>query len=55
MIYVANTAKVEGKARVMGNATVQGHAWIGGHGILEGDVTISSGWIWDVHWWKDIP
>ena len=53
-IYIANTAWVSGNAQVKGNARVQG-ALVYGIDIIEGDVTILSGWIKDVHWWRDVP
>ena len=38
-----------------GFAHVYGHALVMGIAILEGDVTISSNRIIDVHWWREIP
>ena len=52
---IYDRAKVGGNAIVSGNAKVGGNAWVGGHAILERDVTISSGWVRNVHWWKEIP
>ena len=65
--YVCDNSKVGGNARVEGhawlqyNSIVRGHAHVDGKAcpcantILEGDVTISSGLIRDVHWWRDVP
>ena len=57
---VKDHAKVIGYAYVHGNAKVLGYVNVYGHAmvdcaILEGDVTISDGWIRNVHWWKDVP
>ena len=64
---VYGNARVSGAAWVYDNAQVYDHAQVGdtayviaivvvyGNAVLEGDVAISSGWIRDVHWWKDVP
>ena len=48
-VSISKTAKILGKAKVLGDAKVYGQS------ILKGDVTISSGWIKDVSWWREIP
>ena len=52
---VYGLAQVWDNAMVSGNARVFGYARVGINAILEGDVTITRGWIRNIHWWKDIP
>lgn len=58
--HIRGHADMDGKATI-GECAVKGHARlngdvnVGGCAVLEGDVTISSGFLWDVHWWKDVP
>ena len=62
-VYFANVygnAQVGGRAHVQDNAQICGDTIIEGvvvirRSILEGDVTISEGRIWDIHWWRDLP
>ena len=57
---VSGYAILDGYAHVGCASKVTDHVMVDGEAkvddsILEGDVTISSGRIWDVHWWRDVP
>jgi len=46
-------AAVSGNARVT-HCTISGNAWVRGRSTLQ-CVTISTGEIMDLHWWRDVP
>ena len=55
LMRLMKSARVYENAKVIGYARVSSDAMVCGNSILEGDVTISSGWIFDVHWWRNVP
>ena len=52
---VCEHARISGTSLIQGKALIHGNTCVSGASILEGDVTISSGWIKDVHWWREVP
>ena len=59
-VVLENDASVCDKAQVTNKSRVYGCAQVGGNShvcnsLLEGDVTISDGWILNTHWWRDVP